>query len=504
MKEGKILQVQEVTKAFYGNTVLDHVSFDMGYGQVLGLVGQNGAGKSTLVKILTGAYSKDSGSIKVEGREADLTSIEAANAAGIALVFQELSLASNMTVADNIFVRDWPSNKLNLVSKTELYSRTQELIDEFNVGIRPEDKVGDLAIGKRQIVEILKAVSKNPKVLILDEPTSSLEEGEIKILFNFIRQLKDRGFSIIYISHHMSEIFEIVDNLLVLRDGKKVLECGKDEIDVQRLISVMIGREYESYTGSANARPIDGEVMYRVEGFTNSPHFEDISFQVHKGEVLGIAGIVGCGKTELCETLFGVRKASAGGVKIAGETVDCTSPYKCKEAGLICLPENRKTQGLFLNDTIKNNIIACILKRVKNKFFLSEKKISAVLKKYRADLSIKMAGDNQIIRFLSGGNQQKVLLAKCIADEPKVLIAMDPTRGIDVVSKADIHRIFHDLSQEGLSVLVITSELDELLTMCDRILVMNGGRLIGEYTRDNFDEAEILLCMHKSTEEIGA
>lgn len=505
MKEGKILQVRDVVKSFYGNTVLDHVSFEMNYGEVLGLVGQNGAGKSTLVKILTGAYSRDSGSVRIEGEEADLSSIHAANAAGVALVFQELSLASNMTVADNIFVREWPTKNLNLVDKAELYARTQQLIDEFDVGIRPTDKVGDLAIGKRQIVEILKAVSKNPKVLILDEPTSSLEAGEIQILFRFIRQLKERGYSIIYISHHMSEIFDIVDTLLVLRDGKKVLECPKDEVDIQRLISVMIGRNYESYQGSAQARKISEEVMYQVSGCSNPPYFHDVSFSIAKGEILGIAGIVGCGKTELCETLFGVRKARAGTAAIAGREIDYSSPSACKDSGLLCVPENRKTQGLFLNDTVRNNIIACILNRVRSGLFLNKHKIDQVLEKHREDLHIKMNADSQIIRFLSGGNQQKVLIAKSIANQPKVLIAMDPTRGIDVASKADIHKILHNLSEAGLSILVVTSELDELLTLCDRILVMNGGYIVGEYAREAFNEAEILLCMHQQTNnELGA
>lgn len=499
----KILQVHQISKSFYGNTVLDAVSFEMDYGQVLGLVGQNGAGKSTLVKILTGAYTRDSGSIKIEGREADLSSIHAANRAGIALVFQELSLASNMSVADNIFVGDWPTGKLNLVDKDDLYKRTQALIDEFDVGIRPEDKVGDLAAGKRQIVEILKALSKDPKVLILDEPTSSLEEGEIQILFQFIRRLKERGFSIIYISHHMSEIFDIVDTLLVLRDGKKVLECPREDVDIQQLISVMIGESYESYRGS-DTRVVGSAPMYTVEAFTKHPYFRNISFSIARGEVLGIAGIVGCGKTELCETLFGVRKADSGTAFIAEQRIDCSSPAACKDAGLLCLPENRKTQGLFLNDTVENNMIACILNRVKNGLFLNRARIRQVLDKYRQELHIKMNSGNQIIRFLSGGNQQKVLLAKCIADEPRVLIAMDPTRGIDVASKADIHKILHDLSDAGLSILVVTSELDELLTICDRILVMNGGQIVEEYKRQDFDEEKILLCMHKSVEELGA
>lgn len=492
-----ILEARDVCKAFYEHTVLDHVSFALEAGQVLGLVGQNGAGKSTLVKILTGVYQKDSGCIKIGGKEANLSSIVEANASGVSLVFQELSLAPNMTVADNIFVGSLPTGAAGLVKKTELYEKTQALLDQFGVEIRPDDKVEDLTIGKRQIVEIIKAISKNPRVLILDEPTSSLEEQEIEILFHFIRTLKEKGFSIIYISHHMSEIFEIVDRILILRDGKKVKECGREEITVQELISQMIGRAYESYHGADAARAIEQQVEFEVQNLSDGKHFHDVSFSLHKGEVLGIAGIIGCGKTELCETIYGVRPAAAGQMLLENQPLRVRLPADSKNAGVLCIPENRKTQGLFLNFTVNNNIIACVLKKMSTGPFLDKSKIRAMIGKYREMLHIKMTDDKQIVRFLSGGNQQKVLVAKCIADDPHVLIAMDPTRGIDVASKEDIHKIIHELSEQGLSVLVITSELDELMNMCDRILVMNTGRLIAEYQRAAYDEAEILLRMHQ-------
>lgn len=504
MNEKKILQMRNITKSFYGNTVLDNVSFDLNYGEVLGLIGQNGAGKSTLMKILTGAYIKDSGKIIIENKEVSIQSILDANNAGISLVFQELSLASNMSVADNIFVGEWPKNKMDLINRDKLYEKAQELIDKFNIDINPWDIVGDLSIGKRQIVEILKAVSKNPKVLILDEPTSSLEESEIKILFNFIRSLKAKGFSIIYISHHMSEIFEIVDTMLVLRDGKKVLECSKDEISVKELIGVMIGKDYETYIGSESSRTLSDKIMYQVTDYGNGQHFNNINFSIAKGEILGIAGIVGCGKNELCETLFGVRKSFSGFTSIDGKRINKPEPAECRKQGLLCIPESRATQGLFLNDTIENNIIACVLDKVKKRVFVDNEKVENVIEKYKRLLNIKMTSNDQIIRFLSGGNQQKILVSKIIARQPKVLIAIDPTRGIDVASKADIHRILHKLSDEGLSVLVISSELDELITLCDRIIVMNNGQLTDEYNRKDFNETEILLSMHKSVEEIGA
>lgn len=492
-----ILQADNVCKAFYEHTVLDHVSFSLEAGQVLGLVGQNGAGKSTLVKILTGVYQKDGGTIHIGGKEANLSSIIEANQSGVSIVFQELSLALNMSVADNIFVGSLPTGAAGLVNKAELYRQTQALLDQFGVDIRPDSKVEALTIGKRQIVEIIKAISKNPRVLILDEPTSSLEEQEIEVLFHFIRTLKQKGYSIIYISHHMSEIFEIVDRILILRDGKKVQECNRDEITVQQLISQMIGRDYESYHGGDTARACEGSVTFEARGLSDGKHFHDASFSLRTGEVLGIAGIIGCGKTELCEALFGVRPVSGGEMLLHGKPLHIQSPCDSKDAGVLCIPENRKTQGLFLNFSVKNNIIACVLRKLRKGPFLDNGKISAMIEKYQKMLAIKMSGDAQIIRFLSGGNQQKVLVAKCIADDPHMLIAMDPTRGIDVASKEDIHRIIHELSEQGLSVLVITSELDELMNMCDRILVMNTGRLIAQYQRGGFDEAEILLRMHQ-------
>lgn len=493
-----LLEARGVTKSFYGNTVLDHVDFDLGYGEVLGLVGQNGAGKSTLVKILTGVYPKDAGSIKIENQEVSLDSIQSANASGISIVFQELSLALNMTVADNIFIGDYPVHGPNLVDKKELYRKTQELLDRFNVDIRPTDLVSSLTSGKRQIVEIIKAVSKNPKVLILDEPTSSLEEKEIQTLFQFIRTLKANRFSIIYISHHMSEVFEIVDNLLVLRDGKKVKFCSKNEINTQELIALMIGKEFHGFVSTKKASANTGPMVLEVQDLSDGKHFEHISFGVAKGEVLGIAGIIGCGKTELCETIYALRRATEGQIFINGAPVSFRTPSDCKKHSLLLIPENRKTQGLFLNFSVKNNMITCILNKLSKFGFLRSGRINEMISKYQEDLHIKMSSPNQMVRYLSGGNQQKVLIAKCIADSPQILIAMDPTRGIDVASKADIHEIIHKLASQGLSVLVISSELDEVMKMADRILVMNAGRITKECLRDSFDEEEIMVAMHQT------
>lgn len=498
-----LLEVKSLNKSFYGNVVLDNISFSIKRGTVLGLMGQNGAGKSTLVKILTGAYQKDGGTILIGNEEVSFSTIKEANNKGVALVFQELSLALNMSVADNIFVHNWPTSKIGLVKHSELYEKAKQLINTFGISIDPDEKVGNLGAGERQIVEILKAVSKNPKVLILDEPTSSLEKSEIEVLFRLIRQLKKEGYSIIYITHHMSEVFEIADDLLVLRDGKKVLECKKEETNIQDLINIMVGSEQKiEVSYSKDEKNTSDKIVLEVKNLSKASHFKDINFTLRKGEVLGIAGIVGSGKQALCETLFGIKQADSGSIIINGEVVKIGSPYAAKKMGILSLPEDRKTQGLFLDQTIRNNMIACILKQMSKGILLSNKKIDETVTKYRSSTKIKMNNDNDIIRYLSGGNQQKVLVSKCIAGNPKVLIAMDPTRGIDVAAKADIHNILHDLSMQGLSIIVISSELDELLTMSDRVLVINSGTITEEFKRSEFHENKIMVSMHKSINEV--
>lgn len=497
-----LLEARNICKSFYGNIVLDNISFSLKRKKVLGLLGQNGAGKSTLVKILTGAYQKDSGDFLIENEPADFTTIKEANDAGIALVFQELSLSLNMSVADNIFVNNWPTNEMGIVKKEELISKTQELLNNFDIQIDPNEKVSKLSNGERQIVEILKAVSKDPKILILDEPTSSLEKNEIDILFHFINELKQNNYSIIYISHHMNEIFEICDDVLVLRDGKKVLEKPIGATNMDELISEMVGHAQKREERRDKTKEISDHAVLEVKHLSNHLYYEDINFTLREGEVLGISGIVGSGKQRLCESLFGITHPDSGVIEIEGRPIKVTDPYTARENGILLIPENRKTEGLFLDNNVRNNMIVSVLDEVSNGWFLDNNKIQQVVEKYKDATKIKMNDDSDTIRYLSGGNQQKVLVSKVLAAKPKVLIAMDPTRGIDVTAKADIHDILYALSQEDLSILLISSEVDELITLSDRILVMNSGKLVREYQQDEFDENEITLAMHKSFDEV--
>lgn len=502
VKTASLLEVENINKSFYGNLVLDNISFQLEQGKVLGLLGQNGAGKSTLVKILTGAYEKDSGEIYINGQKVEFSSIKEANNYGVSMVFQELSLSLNMSVADNIFVNNWPTNKSGIVNQEKLYQETQKLIENFDINIDPSEKVANLNNGERQIVEILKAVSKDPNLLILDEPTSSLEREEIDILFEFIRTLQKSGYSIIYISHHMNEIFDICDDLLVLRDGKKVLHCPKDETNVKEIVDVMVGEAQEAKDYHEAEKDISDEVLLEVKNLGKNSVYKDINFELHRGEILGIAGIVGSGKQELCESLFGIREPDQGEIIVNGESLEIDNPVTAKANGIIAIPEDRKEEGLFLDNTVRNNMIASILNEVSDGLFLSDKKIDKVVDEYSTATKVKMVSDKDEVRFLSGGNQQKVLVSKTLAADPQVLVAMDPTRGIDVTAKADIHEILYKLSLEGLSIIVISSEVDDLITISDRILVMNSGIVTKEYKQSEFNENDITVAMHKSIDEV--
>lgn len=500
MKEviaGKLfIEGKSISKSFYGNRVLSDVDITLHYGEIVGLVGQNGAGKSTLVKILTGVYQKDGGVITIDGRETEIESVNHASRLGISMVFQELSLVPNLTVAENIFIGKYPRNALGLVKKDALVSQASELLSRFKVDIRPDEFVKDLSPGNRQIVEILKAISNNPKLLILDEPTSSLGESEVKSLFEFIQEVKKDGLAIIYISHYLSEVFDLVDKIMVVRDGVKVGEFDVNELDTEKLISLMIGHEYKK--ASAKKRDFDqsAATTLHVQHLTGST-FSDVSLSINAGEVLGIAGIVGSGKEELLRSICGIERTTSGTVSLLDKSITNLSISDIKKRGVLFIPENRKTEGLFLNDSNSNNLIVTVLNKVNTRGYLSNSKINKMVEHSVHDLNIKMHSVSQLIRYLSGGNQQKILVSRSIADSPKLLVAMDPTRGIDVASKEDIHQILHKLAGQGLSVLVISSELDELIEMCDRIVVMNNGSITGQYRQDEFDAKEILVSMHQ-------
>lgn len=492
-----IITTSEINKSYYGNRVLKDIDFDLNRGEVLGLVGENGAGKSTLIKILSGVVKADSGIINIDGEQWENYDVKTANDYGISVVFQELSLANNLTVADNIFIGNYPQKALGIVDKKRVNQQTDELLKRFDVDIKSTELVGDLSIGKKQIVEILKAVSKNPKVLILDEPTSSLEKTEIEILFSFINTLKKSGYSIIYITHFLEEVFTIVDRVFVLRDGSKVGVYSPKEIDEKKLIELMINQDADEYLKYEDREKRNLKDFFKIDKLTKKGFFEDVSVTIKKGEILGIAGVVGCGKDAVCKALAGVVSIDSGHVYVDDEEITIKNPVNALDNGIILLPENRKTEGLFLDHDVKSNIYSSAIKKVSVNGWIKEKKVKELSAEYREKMSIRLHSINQQVRYLSGGNQQKILLAKCIAPDPMLLIVMDPTRGIDVKAKKDIHTIFTDLAERGYSILMISSDLEELLNVCDRVVSMVNGKITAEFERENFNLQDVLLSIHK-------
>ncbi|MGM0365560.1 MAG: sugar ABC transporter ATP-binding protein [Actinomycetota bacterium] len=501
--ENNLLEVRNISKSFFSNKVLDNIDFTLDYGEVLGLVGENGAGKSTLVKVLTGVYKQDSGYIKIDGLKVNIENINSAKSSGIGIVFQELSLTDNLSVADNILIGRIPSNKIGFVDKKRLHRETAKLINKFKVNIKPEDIVGSLPIGDKQIVEILKAISFNPKLLILDEPTSALEDKEIESLFKLIKELKKNNYSIIYISHYLDEVFKITDDILVLRDGRKIGVFKTSEMNKEKLIKKMINKDIKDFFASETKGIKSEQVLLEVINITDSKILRNISFKLYRGEILGLVGLAGSGKIDACKVIYGLSNNVKGKILIKGKEVQLNNPVEAKKNHISFISEDRKGSGLFLRDNVSNNIIASVLKKVSKFNFLSNTKIVKETKRFIDLLKIKISSVRQKVTFLSGGNQQKVMVAKCLAHDPKIIIAIDPTKGIDVGSKKDIHEILRKVTRKGAGVLLISSELDEVINMSDRIIVFVNGRITKEIQSRNFDSHEITLAINKTfnTEE---
>ena len=492
-----ILETRNIVKTFPGVKALDGVSLKVRKGEVHALVGENGAGKSTLMLTLGGIYRPDEGSIFVEGAQVNFESPHDANEKGISVVFQELSLVPTMSIAENIFANRQPVKAFNMVNWKKMHDDTRELLALFDLEyLDPSTPIKSLSIAMQQVVEILKAISFNPRVLILDEPTSSLTEHEVEQLFVNIRKLKNRGLSFVYISHHLKEIFEIADTVTILRDGKMVCDAQVKDIDEDFLITNMVGRSIDNMYGSRGKVPIGEKEVVQVENLSREGIFRDISFSIREGEIVGLAGLVGAGRTELGRSIFGAEPADSGLVIINGETVNAGTPLDAIESGIGYLTEDRKTQGLILDFTIKENLVGNHLRDFASRMgFLNESAITRFAEKSRDDYSISTPHLNQKVRKLSGGNQQKVLVGTWFGVGPKFLIMDEPTRGVDVGSKSDIYRLMREMAGRGVAILMISSDLPEILGMSDRILVMQNGVIAGEISgRDATEESVIALA----------
>lgn len=487
-----ILQMKKITKEFPGVKALDEVNLDVYEGEVLALIGENGAGKSTLMKIMSGVYSNDMGEIIYDGKDVSIKGPRHAQDMGIAIIHQELNLISQLSIAENIFIGREPVGKLGRIDWKKLNSDTQMLLDKLNVKQSPKELVGNLSIGQRQMVEIAKALSLNARVIIMDEPTDALTDTETESLFSVIRELKSEKKAIIYISHRLNEIFRICDRVTVLRDGKYVGERKVAEIDEDVLIEMMVGRKLSEQFPKIEAAL--GETALRVSGLSNR-YVEDIELNVKKGEILGIAGLMGAGRTELAKTIYGYIGKDKGKIYVDGKDVSINSTIDALKNGIAYVSEDRKGEGLIVGLSVRDNMSLSALKSLKGKFFSIDKKDEeAAVSGYVEKLSIKTPGIKQKIKNLSGGNQQKVSIAKCLMTRPKVLILDEPTRGVDVGAKKEIYDLINSFKKDGMSIIMISSEMPEILGMSDRIVVMHEGRITGEFDSKDATQDRIMRC----------
>jgi len=476
-----LLEAKKITKRFPGVLAVDNVDFEVYENEIVSLVGENGAGKSTLIKVLTGTLKPDSGEIYVNGEKVSYHSPLDAFKRGISVIHQELNLCENLTVSENIFlayelVRGKKKALYSLVDERTMRRKAQELLDMIGARFSPNTYVSDLTTAQRQMVEICKALVKEPKVIFMDEPTSSLTVEETKRLFEIIKRLKERGISIVFVSHKLEEVKEISDRVVVMRDGKRVGELRKEEIDVDTIIRLMVGRDVEYFPHGIETTP--GEVVLEAKNLSWKNRVKNVSFQLRKGEVLGFAGLVGAGRTETMLLVFGVNQKDSGEIYVRGKKVEINTPMDAIRLGIGLIPEDRKLQGLVLKMTVKDNVVLPSLKRLSKKgFILNEGEEEKVSEEYVRKLSIKTPSVYQIVENLSGGNQQKVVLAKWLALNADILIFDEPTRGIDVATKAEIHRMIRELAAQGKSIIMISSELPEILNLSDRIVVMWEGEI---------------------------
>ncbi len=486
-----LLNVEGIRKEFPGVVALDDVSFRLKRGTVHALMGENGAGKSTLMKILAGIYTPDKGEVRLKGADIRLKSPLDALENGIAMIHQELNLMPFMTVAENIWIRREPKNRFGFVDHGEMRRITARLFDRLKIKLDPEIEVRHLSVANRQMVEIAKAVSYESDVLIMDEPTSALTEREVAHLFEIIRDLRSQGIGIVYITHKMNELFEIADEFSVFRDGKYIGTHSSSEVTRDDIIRMMVGREITQMFPKEEV-PI-GDVMLSVNNLTLDGVFHDVSFDVRAGEILGIAGLVGSGRSNVAETLFGVTPASSGTIAIDGKTVSIDSPNTAIRNRMAFLTEDRKDTGcLLILDVLENMQIAVLQDRFVKAGFVSEKDITAACEEMSRKLRVKTPNLQERIENLSGGNQQKVLIGRWLLTNPRILILDEPTRGIDVGAKAEIHRLVTELARNGVAVIMISSEMPEVLGMSDRIMVMHEGHVTGILDRAEATQIKVM------------
>lgn len=491
-----VLEMKNITKAFPGVKALDGVSLNVRAGSVHALMGENGAGKSTLMKCLFGVYSKDDGTILFDGKEINFKNSKEALENGVAMVHQELNQALKRNVMDNIWLGRYPTRH-GIVSEKEMYEGTKAVFDKLEIDVNPKTVMSTMPVAERQMVEIAKAVSFNSKVIVFDEPTSSLTEEEVEHLFKIINMLRDNNVAIIYISHKMDEILRISDEITVMRDGQWVATEVVEDMDMNKIIKLMVGRELTNRFPPKDNK-VEKEVSLEVEGLSGLySHLRDVTFTAHKGEILGVAGLDGAGRTELLETIFGYATRKDGTIKLHGKEVKINNPRQAVKNGFALLTEERRATGIFGILDIRSNTTIANLKNYTKMGILSDAQMKADTEWSINAMRIKTPNQQTKISTLSGGNQQKVILGRWLLTQPEILLLDEPTRGIDVGAKYEIYELISELAKQGKTIMMVSSEMPELLGVCNRILVMSGGRLAGEVDADNTSQEEIMTLAAK-------
>lgn len=485
-----ILEMKKINKSFPGVRALSDVDFSVKQGEVHCLIGANGAGKSTLMKILAGAYTKDSGEIIFQGKHLDVANTLVMRNSGISVIYQELSLVNDLSVAENIFINNFP-RKAGKIQWKEIYRKAEGLADELNLKINVKSKISDLSIGERQLVELMKCLACKSKLIVMDEPSATLSSDEFETLIKTIKDLKSKGITIIYISHRLEELFIVGDRISILRDGQNVATVNSQDINIDQLVEYMIGYKIENRVGGIEEYHTDNETVLEIKNL-NTKKLKNVSLTLHKGEIVGLYGLVGSGRTEILRAIYGVDEIDSGEVILNGEKIILTHPRQAIKKSIGMLPENRKTQGLVLGLPVWQNMTMVSLKKFISGCFIKYRGLFKECKSYVTDLRIKTPSIKTVTNSLSGGNQQKVILAKWLSQNSDILLVDEPTQGIDVGAKAEIYNILKRMSREGHSIIVASSELSELLQVCEKIIVMFHGQVVGIFGGNEMKEDAIL------------
>jgi galactofuranose transport system ATP-binding protein len=499
-RHSPILEVRRVTKRFPGVLALDGVSFELRPGEVHALVGENGAGKSTLIKVVTGVYRPDEGEILFNGEEVSFTEPRESQAAGISTIYQEINLIPLLSVAQNVFLGREPRNSLGIIDKARMNRDAAEILERYGIRADVTAPLRSLGLGVQQMVAIARAISVDARAVIMDEPTSSLEAREVETLFGMIGQLREEGVGVIYVSHRLEELYEICDRVTVLRDGRVAHTGDLAGLSRLQLIAHMLGRELsevreEGATGFGGEHETAREPVLMAQSLNQRPRLREVSFDVHPGEVVGLAGLLGAGRTETAKAIFGAEPIDSGSVRVEGKKVKTGSPGAAIKAGIAFLPEDRKLEGIIPDLSVRENIVAAALPRLARAGLVSDKAQEDLVEKFMQSLGIKASSPNQPVRELSGGNQQKVLLARWMCMNPKVLILDEPTRGIDIGAKAEIQKLVDDLAAEGLGIILISSEVDEITEGSDRVVALRDGTVVGLLSEDEITEGNLMAML---------